>query len=381
LIVATFNRASLLARLLGYLEREEAGFSILVLDSSAAETREQNARRIKESTLSIRHVCYPSDIDPFLKIGAGSRLVVTRYCSLCADDDLVVVPAVRRCIGVLERRPRASSAHGWYFNFSDAKTFDLSYVVYRGASLGDGNPLVRLRKMFASYEAVFYAVYRTPVLQAVFARVADLRTVLGRELLGAALAALSGRIIRIPDFYYGRSTGESVAYERWHPHQIMAESPEMLFQEYEAFRGIVLESLPIELSGRNRESLRSIVDLIFLRYLGQFLRPDVIDLMIDDRSKGVEPRAVVEHVWDVFVRCSARAVHPLAPLIDPEGGFSPKRLREGDQPRDYIAQSKTAAGAARTYRIFHEFLFPAEKPPAIVGKRKLLTLLARVDAY
>lgn len=382
LVVMTYDRSPLLSRLLDYLEREGADFPVVVLDSSHDEARRANADRIARSALSVRQVVYSTDLHPYLKVKEGVRLVQTDYCSVCADDDLVLLPALRSCLRLLGREPETCVAHGIYFNFSEGRSLDLSYIVYSGPSLLADDPLVRLKEMFAAYEAVFYGVYRTPVLQAVFRRVGELQTALGRELVTAALTAVSGKIVRIDEFYYGRSTGQSLFYEDWHPHQILVASPEILMQEYRVLREIVLEAvLPAPGEARRRDFIETILDLIFLRYLGPFLRFDVLGLIIDDRLKGMSTRAVVEHLWDVFVR-STRATHRIEPLTGRDGGgFAPDLFKEEDTHTDFVFRATTAWDAPRTYTVFYEFLFPDLKPPAVVGKQKLLALLDRLNSY
>ena len=377
MVVPTHDRAELLSRLLDYLEAEGAWFPLLILDSSADGIRRHNADRIARSPLAIRHATYSPDLDPYLKVQDGLRTVGTAYCSLCADDDVVFLPALARCLRVLRRQADVCAAHGAYFNFFDGPSFDLSYVVYRGPSIIAATPLVRLQQLFAAYEAVYYAVYRTHVLQAVFRRVDELHTVLGRELVTAALTALSGKVIRIKEFYYGRSTGESFPFTNSHPHQILTATPELLFEEYRRLRRVVLDHLGGSAEAFERN--QALVDVIFLPYLRQFISGDVLDLIIDDRLKGWDAQATTAHLWSTFVR-SERAPHPVKPLTD-GGYFSFDRFTDGRQHIDYVMMSSARTGTLRTYRVFYEFFFPDSRPPAVVSRQKVLGVLNRLNAY
>ncbi len=244
LVIPTYNRAAHLARLLDYLEREKADFPIVVLDSSEEPARAQNGERVARSHLAIRRVTYPSDVHPFLKVRDGAKQVGSPYCSICADDDIVLLPGLRACVALLDGRREAVAAHGLYFNFHESRFFDLSEVVYRGPSVAAADPLLRLRALFGRYEAPFYAVYRTAVLADIFERVEEMRTTLGRELLTAALTAVAGEILRTTDFYYGRSTAGSFSYDAWHPWQFFTASPQALFDEYRVLRDIVAAAVP-----------------------------------------------------------------------------------------------------------------------------------------
>lgn len=384
LLVLTYARPAMLSRLLDYLERQGADFPVIVLDSSHAEACQANATRIARSPLSIRHATYPSDLHPFLKLSAGADLVGTPCCSVCADDDLVILPAVRRCLRLLGRRPDVAVVHGQYFNFSETDTFTLSAITYRGPSLLAADPLERLYRMFADYEAVFYGVQRTDVLRTAFRSVAEVQTLLGRELVSAALTALAGKIVRIDDLYYGRSTGESLSYESWHPYQILAELPDRLFEDYARLKPIVLTAVrSVAPSDRAPKAVETIVDLVFLRYLAPFLRPDVIDLIIADQLGGMKTSATFEHLWDVAVRRVLDQPRPDAvPLMGENGArFAPSERGARARRRDYVATSVTATGRSRTYRLCHELLFPGAGQPAAVGREEVRKLLTRLDTY
>ena len=54
-------------------------------------------------------------------------------------------------------------------------------------------------------------------------------SILARELLGSALAAIEGQMIRVPCFSHGRSMDASETYEHWHPLEWFAKDPQGLF--------------------------------------------------------------------------------------------------------------------------------------------------------
>ncbi len=379
LVVPTYNRRDMLSQLLAYFGHHETPFPILVLDSSEAEIQQENARAISGGPANVRHIAFPPSIDPYIKMRKGLGMVTTPFCSLCADDDLIIVPVVRRCVEELDRDPTTAVAHGYYFNFDNTSSFDLSYIVYRGKSLDGKTPLARVRTLFAGYEAVLYGIYRTPIAQRVFRDVDRMTTVLGRELLTAALTVIAGKTMRIPDFYYGRSTGDSFSYAAWHPHQILAQTPATLFTQYPVFRELLLEALSEQSSAPDPQTAGTVIDLVMLRYLDPFLRSDVLDLIIDDRLRGKDSDAIVDHLWDVFVR-SRRSTHPVEPLIDAAGQFTPERIGPG-KLRDYNFDSTAMDGRKREYRVYYEFLYPDMRSPAVVNREQMTLLLGSLDAY
>jgi hypothetical protein len=206
-----------------------------------------------------------------------------------------------------------------------------------------------------------------------------MNAVLGKELLTGALSVISGKALRISDFYYGRNTAESLAYSAWHPHQILAHDPGQLFAEYPMFRDLVLQGLAEADPGVAGTPCAKVVDLIFLRYLEPFLRHDVLDLMLDMSMGGEAPSALVTKVWDTFVR-APRPSPPVEPLLDAHSAFSPSRVGSG-RPRDYEWGGAAWDGEERKYKVFYEFLFPEMQPDVLVGKDKLVSLLQSLNAY
>lgn len=379
LVVPTYNRPELLNRLLGYLERAHAAFPVLVLDSSKPEILSRNKSAISALSLDVRHCVYDGQIDPYAKMREGLNAVVTPYCSICADDDLVLIPAIQRCIKALERDPHAALAHGAYFNFQETATFDLSFVVYRSKSVEQPHPIARVRSLFAAYEALLYGVFRADVARKAFRDVDNMETVLGKELLTAGVSVIAGKAVRVGDFYYGRNTAESLAYTAWHPHQILADRPELLFTQYPVLRDILLHALSESDPGLDSAASKKALDLIFLRYVQPFLRPEVLDVMLDLTVRGSDSAAIVTKVWDVFVR-STRTSHPVEPLLDSRGAFVPTQMGSG-RPRDYQWSSPSWNGRDRTYKVFFEFLFPNMQPSALVDSEKLVSLLHSLNAY
>jgi glycosyltransferase domain-containing protein len=379
LLIPTYNRPQLLERLLRYLEHQRAGFPILVADSSNPEMRSQNKSTVSAMDLNVTHAEFDETIDPFAKMRDGLKRIRTPYSSICADDDVVFVAAVQRCVEVLERDRSAAVVHGYYFNFHESETFNLSFVGYRGKSIDHPQPLARLRTLFAAYEAVLYGVYRTEAAQRAWRDVEMVPSVLGKELLTAGLSVIAGKALRITDFYYGRSTGESFSYAGWHPHQVLAQQPEALFTQYPVLRDRLIESLQEGEPSSNIETVIKTIDLVFLRYLEPYLRNDVLDLMLDSSMRGLESGAIVKKVWDVFVR-TKRTGHPVEPLLDSRGAFVPAKIGAA-RPHDYKWDGRRRDGAERSYRIFYEFLFPNMQSTALVERDKLVSLLKSLDAY
>jgi glycosyltransferase domain-containing protein len=379
LLIPTYNRPDMLERLLRYLERERASFPILVADSSKPETQAHNKNVISAVDLNVTHAPFDETTDPYVKMRAGLTMIGTPYSSICADDDLIVLSALPRCVEALDRDRSAAVAHGYYFNFRETETFDLSFVVYRGKSIDDPQPLARLKALFAAYEAVLYGVFRTEHARRALRDVETMDSVLGKELLSAGVSVIAGKALRIANFYYGRNTGESFSYTAWHPHQVLAHQPEALFAQYPQLRDRLMESLGRSDACVDKDTAVKTMDLVFLRYLEPFLRHDVLDLMLDLNMRGEDSNAIVDRVWDVFVR-SRRTDHPVEPLLDARGAFSPATMG-GGHARDYRWDSRRRDGTDRRYKIFFEFLFPDRQSVPLANRETVLNLLTSLDAY
>jgi glycosyltransferase domain-containing protein len=270
LIIPTFNRPRQLGALLTYLRAHKPQCRILILDSSLLGPRSANQKMIGLADIDVDYAEFPSDMRPFDKFREGAHRVTTEFCALCADDDLVVLDGVQRCLDALRSNPQASVAQGYSFAFlcQPNGNMHLGAILYFSPTVSDATPLARLAKLFARYQAATYGNYRTPVLQGIFDTLAPMTSILARELLGSALAAIEGQMIRVPCFAHGRSMDASENYQHWHPLEWFAKDPEHLLSEYRLYRGLI-EKAVLERPDNNLDAAaaRRVLDLIHLRYL------------------------------------------------------------------------------------------------------------------
>lgn len=315
LVIPTFNRSHQLRRLLRYLERQSAPFTVLVLDSSAPDHKKSNAQVVGSVKLRVQRIEYDSELAPFAKFLKGAEAVDTPFLSICADDDVIVLASLGEIVEFLERNEDYSAAHGFYFNFCEDEGAEqaaasaaggrgakpetrISSLFYRGPSLADPAPVQRLAQLLRRYEALTYAVYRTSVAREIYAAAQKVDSILARELLAGALTVLAGKTARLKNIYYGRNTRPSVGYENWHPLEWMATDPGGMFKEYLAYRSVLTRALvarsttPIS----DDEALR-ICDLVHLRYLGSYLHPAYLDFALRKNLEKLPPRETIAEVW------------------------------------------------------------------------------------
>jgi glycosyltransferase domain-containing protein len=361
LIIPTYNRPGDLGRLLRFLAYQKATFPILVLDSSTPANKARNFEQTRGLLLDLRIERFDTEMPPWEKFWRGSEMVETDYSSLCADDDLVLVAAIAPLLDYLDKNPDYSVAHGWYFNFYLNGALGLTGIAYKGRSIEENDPLDRLHHLFANYEALSYGLHRTTVLREALSCVQGLHSMLGRELLGGAVAVVVGKAARLPLLYAGRSLGPSASYVNWHPAEFLLSSPQSLFDEYKTYRALLLESY----KGTGRlvtDEVVKLIDLAHLRYLSDYFKPEVIDYLICQSRQGADREKIVGGMWPIlagktglegnlqrnaFLRKLQKRFFPWVRGYHVRKVLSPKAHE--------VLAATTVSGKARNYEIYEQF--------------------------
>lgn len=388
LIIPTYNRPADLARLLSYIERHRLDCHVLVADSSEPAIAEANAAAVAKAPIDVSLRRFDSTVSPWEKFWRASELVQTPYCSLCADDDLLVPGSLAPLVQYLDDHRDYSAAHGWYFTFYDNGHIGITSSVYRGASIDVDDPIGRLHTLFRQYEAVTYAVYRTDVARRVLRDVQPLQSMLARELLGGALTVAAGKTARLPIFYYGRSLAPSQPYSHWHPLDFVVSSPDGMWRDYATYRATLLAALePIAANRYTREDLTVLIDLIHLRYLADYVKPPVMDYLVEQKMASRSKPDIMQGMWAVLAGATdagvARALTG-SPLIRRlRDRFFPtirshhlKRLMAPTAQR--TVRTRTAGGKPREYLLYAEFLSSVKGQPV---ERDIDSIIAAVDKY
>ncbi len=361
LIIPTYNRARLLAALLSYLETENADCRVLVLDSSKPEVLAANRARVAASSLDIEFAEF-TNVALDEKWRQGIHKVATPYCALCADDDLVLLDGVQRCLDTLRGNPAAVAVQGFSFTFLPRPDGDveLNNIVYFSPSIDEGSPLQRLARLFEQYQAPSYGVFRTTALQRIFDTLQPMTEILPRELLWSALTVIEGHLIRLPDFSYGRSMGPSGAYEHWHPLEWFCKDPDSLFANYLRYRELMAQAVfqrPDNV--QPAEDIRDIIDLIHLRYLAKHAPNSVLEFIAEQQMAAV-------NFADYWPR---HEIH--LPLYEAAGiGTS--------EPAESLGPVNMR-GRERSYILFPSFYAPARIEPPKMDN--VVRLIGALDKY
>jgi glycosyltransferase domain-containing protein len=290
LIIPTCNRATSLAALVGYLETEKADCRVLVLDSSRPETMAANRARVGIASLDAEFAEF-ADTDPDKKLRQGIQRISTTFCAICADDDLVILDGVRRCLDALRGNPLVPGAQGSSFSFAPQPDGSLALNNLCGfSSINEESPLGRLAQFFDQNELLpSGGTFRTMALQ----RISDgfrlsARTFLC-DLLWTGLTVIEGKVMRLPSFCYGRRLSPSATHERPHPLEWFCQDPDGLFAEYLNYRKLMAAAVLRRPDNEQRsDDVDAILDLIHLRYLVRH-SPDVaLGLIAEQQVAGVD---------------------------------------------------------------------------------------------
>ncbi len=174
LIIPTYNRPEYLKRILEYYNQCEMNCCIFVGDSSIENIISINEKTISKITkLSVSHIKYPSDINPFYKNADIIKYVTQKYCAICADDDFITPSGIEACVEFLNANPDFTCAHGNYFGYCVKKNKkDEIRFLWKPLSTTDSITLpdseARMAYHFAHYSATFYAIHRTEFFKFIF---------------------------------------------------------------------------------------------------------------------------------------------------------------------------------------------------------------------
>jgi len=212
ILIPTYNRPGYLKRILGYYNDFRVAYNIIVADSSSDEIKKANEETISSfSNLGLKHLSYPPEVNPYLKIADAIGHVNTKYCVICADDDFTTPNGINQSVNFLESNPDSAIAHGRYISFWLERRGNGQYFrwqpTYSALSITFEHPEQRLTYHLSNYcTPTLYAVHRTALLRLIVAETlkAKLDTLLFSELLVSMLAVVYGKTKHLDVLYAGR---------------------------------------------------------------------------------------------------------------------------------------------------------------------------------
>lgn len=317
LLIPTYNRTSLLKKLLQYLKAHSVHFPILVLDSSIPDVIEKNAALISRLNMNnIHHVAYPNDTQPFKKIADGFQRVSTPFSGMCADDDIIFIDALYDCVDFLLNNPDYGLAHGLYCAFWDLeKEITINRLIYERPSLDNALPEHRICQLMQHYEATTYAIHRTCFAKQAFKKAASLDSILFQELLSSVLCVLYAKTARIPKMYNARSNERITSYPLGHPVEWIVTSPQTFFEAHLQYRHCIFDSLK-EIQGSDiHADLRNMIDIAHLCYLSPYMRPEILNFALNIDLRQERGQHFNEALWQKWAELNFQpSLPPLSGL-------------------------------------------------------------------
>ncbi len=238
LVVPTHNRPTMLGQLTGFLHRQGFTSPIIVCDSSSPENREKNKQLLVNVT-NAQHLVFASDVHPREKWLAGLKKVTTPYCAFCADDDFIIPDGVIPQIEFLDRSHDYVAAEGFCLLFNAQNQGVDFYIEYDAPSIDDENLVERAITFLRKYQAIYYGVFRTPVLIHAFEYSGKAKGTMFSEITMGLATLAQGKFKRLPVVSgLRRAAHEAPHHDRWHPGLWAGDDSEDLlayFSEYKDF--------------------------------------------------------------------------------------------------------------------------------------------------
>ena len=285
LVIPTRNRPNFLFRLLSYLQTETHFFKILIADSSSEDILSKNKNTIENFSMNVHYLVESYNSDPkmpaYTKLQAATHEIKTPYACIIADDDIFDVQIIRKCLHFLEKNKEYSACHGKFVGFSpDKSKYALTHIEYDGDSLDNDNTAKRVLDYFMNYEAIFYAVFRTPVIKNAFDFAITQPSAMYAELAVGFIAVISGKVERLPEVFAYRWP-QIGSYHRnfyWEPLSYIEDKAQAFFEDFWIFRNSAIEqwnnSNQLSIDKNQMEKIITYAFLGYLPKLGTNTLPD-----------------------------------------------------------------------------------------------------------
>ncbi|MDP3722498.1 MAG: TIGR00180 family glycosyltransferase [Candidatus Omnitrophota bacterium] len=299
IVVPTYNRYPLLARLLRYYRACGAPVPMHILDSSRNGPPDPEVERLIVAP-GITYTRYDADMRPIPKLHEGLQGVTTPYAVLWADDDLMVPCSLGLAAQFLEEHGDFSVAHGRSGLFRVDASKDGRVTMEVGPSFRrsctDETAAARLRSHVTVGGSLFYSVHRTEWLRQNVERCT--RRGFGyywAELTLAWLAMIQGKAKSLDCLYMLRQM-HGVRAAGWSQTGTFDQFDWITRpgfpEQYAAFREELAEELARQ-DGLSLDDARAVVKEAFWAYLAQVMMrkwqtrygPRVVT--VRDRLRGV----------------------------------------------------------------------------------------------
>lgn len=197
-VVATFNRPTLLRRQLKYLAAVGFPYRVVVADSSDPDFARENRTAVASTDELRLHYGY-SEAGHLSVCRNVLRRLVTPYAAVFSDADFAFPSTLQQAVDFLNAKPGFGSAIG--ITVSDLARKQRCYVLPARSIVND-SPVVRFRALARDWYSTVPGVHRTPLLYETYRNAADCTDFSnGRkfsEVVLSQMAALQSRVHLIP---------------------------------------------------------------------------------------------------------------------------------------------------------------------------------------
>lgn len=168
-IVLTFNRYDKLLRLLKYADAFGCSFPFFILDSSSQLMEgDEISKRIRRQ--NIQYVKYDSSMHPVDKICDGLARVTTPYVVFWADDDFLILEALKLGIEFLEKNRDFALVNGQNAKFAiepqnGKELAPNAFCHYGSRGIYENTASQRLLNHLTCYSVTAYSIHRTEVIR------------------------------------------------------------------------------------------------------------------------------------------------------------------------------------------------------------------------
>jgi glycosyltransferase domain-containing protein len=207
ILITTYNRYTLLKRLITFYNSFDFEVKIIVLDSSSNTSIDKDLYSMLNSK-NIIWKKYDPEIFFANKIADGSQLIKTEFSVLCADDDFIFPYALEEAIDYLKKNKDFSSCLGNQYKHHILNFFGKKFVIFQqssvnGSEIIDNDCFDRILKYMSgkSIYYPFYAVHRSNDLKKIWKQTSAYVDYWGlSEVLPCAISLTLGkmRVMNIP---------------------------------------------------------------------------------------------------------------------------------------------------------------------------------------
>jgi glycosyltransferase domain-containing protein len=135
IVIITYNRYSLLKRLVNFYQSFKTDVKILILDSSSENLLDESLRAMLKSENVVWKRFDPS-IFFVEKIAQGSIFINTEYAVLCADDDFLFPSSLDQAVRFLSNNNDYSSCLGLQYKHHVVSFLTKKFFIFRESAIG-----------------------------------------------------------------------------------------------------------------------------------------------------------------------------------------------------------------------------------------------------